>query len=425
MLKKSRIALALTLAIVLSIGALAPMALAETPTFPEYLEAAITKVLQMPIGTTVPTGDFRFLVDPVSVNEDTSVMPPSIADDDLVKIAFPVDKYTIEPVTVSDVTTYYLESDELFGDVKWPSAGVFEYTITEVENTFTLEANETMTYSKASYTIKVYVGEEGDYLKILGIAARRFITDAGDPIDNGLKVDPTPGGGGSTEYDYSQMTFTNTYTKRGGGSIEDDEATLTIGIEVDGELASTGTYFDFEITVNQPSLVEGEVLYKAYIVDGDGNILTNLSNNGVTPSGTDDDGNPYVLIKAGEEFEFKLKHGESLVFVDTHVGANYEVSIDGAPGYVTSAIITEDGEEGPEAEGERGEGLKIPDGIKYPTNPLVGEKTNKAEFKNTNNIMPDTGLSMSDLPFYVLILLAIGAVATPVAIKAISRNKNK
>jgi len=413
MLKRSRIAIALTLAIILSIGALAPMALANDAEGP-FTKAAITKVLQMPIGTSVPTGNFVFDVLPVSVNGDTANPPPSVAGavDNAVTIPFSAANSTLQG-TVGDVSTYYMESNELFGTVVWPSAGVFEYTITERPNTVTINPeNENIVYSEAKYTVRVFVREDDEgELYIFTIAARRTVTDKGVVIPGGLKVDPTPGGDDDIEgFDYSQMTFNNIYTKHTGcGGNGDDglEATLTIGLDVDGELASTTEYFDFSITVNQPSLITDPVQYKAFLVDDDGTIL-------------DEDN-----IQAGQPFTFRLRHGQRLVFVDTHVGANYTVTNNGAAGYETSAIITSDAVPGGKAEGSPGEGLTIPDGAVYTSNPLVGEKENKAEFTSTNNLTPDMGLSMSDLPFYGLILLALGGIAAPVAVKAISRNKNK
>jgi len=435
MLKKSRIVIALILIITLCSVLLAPAALANQVQL--YTKAAITKVLKVPIGTNVPTGNFTFTFTPVSINDDTNLTPPltGIGAAGLVTISFPrvaPEMYTYTE-TVGDTEIYYLESGELFGNVVWPHAGIFEYTVKENPNTFgSLPAGQNMTYSQAGYTVKVHVREYtqsdiippgksvGD-LYIFTIGTYRTTKEDGTAGDE--KVDPTPGGNG-VDYHYSQMTFENIFTKHNGGDGTDpvNRATQTISKAVAGAYSSTSIYFDFSVTVTKPSLVTANPAYKAYIVEN-GNALMDLTDNGL-PTYTVDVGGAYVTVTSGTALAFKLKAGQHLAFTNTHVGASYAVSETGVAGYVPSATVTTNSTTGSVVTGSRGGNLALPDGTVY-TILRVGELQNRAAFINTNDGVTETGVTISDLPFYGLILLAIGGAAAIVIKARTGKTKDK
>ena len=428
MFKKSRIVIALTLAITLCGVLLAPATLATQEQV--FTTATITKVLQVPTGTNVPPGDFKFTFDPISINDDISLKPPvaGIGADGLVTITFPREApatYTYTE-TVGDTDIYYLESGELFGNVVWPYAGIYEYNVTENAGTFTtLTDSEDMTYSPAEYNVNVHVREYmqsdiipsgksvGD-LYIYTIGTYRTVSENGE--QGRIKVEPTPGDE-STVFNYSQMTFENVYTKHNGGDETDpiNFNTLSISKAVAGAYSSSSIYFEFSVTVTKPESVTDSPVYKAYIVDG-GAALTNLTANGITVFATDN-GGAYVNVSSGTPLSFKLKAGQYLSFTNVHVGASYEVSEEGVAGYVASAIVTTNSIPGGEATGSKDYGLELPDSEVY-TLLRVGELTNRTAFTNTNDGVAETGLTISDLPFYSLILLAIGGLAVIVIIKA-------
>jgi len=428
MFKTSKIVIALILVITLCSVLLAPAALANQAQV--YTKAAITKVLKVPTGTNVPTGDFTFTFTPVSINEDTNLKPPvtGIGAAGLVTISYPqaeLAMYTYTE-TVGDNDIYYLESGELFGNVVWPYAGIFEYTVKEDADTFgEMPAGETMTYSKAGYTVKVHVREYtltdirpegknvGD-LYIFTIGTYRTINEDGSQVN--VKVVPTPDGN-NVEYFYSQMTFENIYTKHNGGDGTDpvNKSTLSISKAVAGAYSSTSVYFEFSVTVTKPSLSTGIPEYKAYIMEN-GSALTNLTDNGF-PTYATDNGGAYVTVASGSSLAFKLRAGQHLAFTDIPVGASYTVSETGVAGYVPSAIVTTDNIPGAEATAERSSDLILPDDSVYELL-QVGELLNRVAFTNTNDGVAETGVTISDLPFYGLILLAIGGAAAIVIIKA-------
>ena len=419
--RKSKIVLALILVIVLFTSVLAPVASAYP--FPR---AAITKMLKVPIGTTPPSGTFQYVITPVSVNDIPTQLPPAIPN---VTIAVPTAQgncYCI-PACPADVVHYYMESAEFFNTVTWPRAGIYEYTIRETANTLTLPAGENMNYSLASYKVRVHVRENllTGALSIYTIAAYRTIEDDGTATQGEVKVDPTPGGDRQT-YFYSQLAFTNVYTKHTGGGGIDPVNRYTLGVTktVAGNYASSAQYFDYTMTVNRPSLVtEPTTIFKVYVVEN-GIGLTNIVANGLAQAGSDV-GGAYANIASGAQFEFKLKANQRLSFTNTYVGSNYQITETGIAGYIPSVVITTNNTAGSILTGTLGSDLAVPASTVYLTNPLVGEGTNanRAAFTNTNDGIDEMGLNFSDLPFYGLILLALAGIVVLTVIKARSRKR--
>jgi len=409
-----------------------PAAHADPATPEAYSEAAITKVLRVPVGTAVPTTNFTFNFTPVSVNSDTSLastMPP-IGTSGVVTIPFtPTTSFT-HTETVGDVDFYYLESAPLLGTINWPDTGIYEYTISENAGTYT--GTDTMTYSDAQYTMRVHVREykTGDIippgkavgnLYIFAIGVVRIVEEGGDPGTD--KVDPTPGSL-STLYDYSQVTFTNTFTKNNGDPDDPDpinNRTLGVSKTTSGHYASSSAYFDFTMTVTKPSLV-ASATYHAYIIDTNGAIINGsaLADNNVTAAGVDINGNSYIAFGSGAQTTFSLKSGQTLAFTNTHVGASYIISEAGSAGYTPSAIITSNGIAAPAVTAAEGASLAIP--VASAAAPLVGEAANSADFTNTNDGMSETGINMNNLPYYLLFALALIALGGFVAFKVRKRS---
>ena len=424
--RKSKIALALILVIVLFTGVLTPAASA----YP-YPTAAITKMLKVAVGTILPAGNFQFVITPVGVNNSTAELPPAVGTG-TVTIAMPSDEgdCTCEPACAADVVHYYRESAELFGNITWPHVGIFEYSITETPNTVTgLQLGENMNYSQAVYRVRVFVqADDTGRLYVHNIAAYRDVLDDGTVPDDPEKVDPTPGGNPPNYY-YSQMAFQNIYTKHTGGGGTDPVNRYTLGVNkiVAGDYGSTSQFFNFSMTVTRPSLItEATTVYKAYVVEGTATVgLDNITNNGLTQAGSDA-GGAYANITSGQPFTFRLRHNQRLSFTNTHVGSSYTVGETGIAGYIPEVVITTNSVPGGTLTGTEGANLMVPTaGTVYPTRPLVGEgnSANRATFTNTNDFEDEMGLNFSDLPFYGLILLALGGIVVLTIIKARSRKR--
>ena len=410
--KKTKLLLAVMLAFMLSMS-FAPAAYADPIEPGDISEAAITKILKVPVGTDVPTVTFTFDVVGVSINDDPSLQS-SVPVVGTASASFPSGSYqAIE--TVGDSTYYCLETAELFGGIVWPHTGIFEYMITELPSGYALVAGETLTESLAVYRVRVHVREDattGD-LYIWGIGAYRIIEDDGTDIGPvGEKVDPTPGGGSNPAWDYSQMTFGNIYTKHKGGGGEDPNMdTLTISKIVGGDYSSVSYYFDYSLTINKPSLVDAAITsYRAYIVEGSpATVVTNLTPNKVAAGliATDSSGVTCINVPIGTAFTFALQHGQSLVFTNAHVGANYTITEFGVSGYLPKVTVTSNGATPGVIDGALSSDFTVPDGTVILTNPLVGEASNSVAFNNRADGIGETGITIENLPFIGIIALAI------------------
>jgi len=435
-MKKMKVMLAALLAIALTLG-MAPMAFAEDD--PRILEAAITKVLKVPIGTEYPEMTFDFSVTAVSFNESTTQTSgmPEIGDHGVVSIAF--NGATATPRdeefegTVDGISTYYLESDELFGAIDWPTAGIYEYLIEETGTDYVIVNGlyEAMELSKATYQLIVYVreyratdpevlddlnpAEEFDRY-IYTITMKQITNDEGG-ADGVGKGDPTPGGNGLTTF-YSDMIFTNKYMKNNGGGGGDptdpDNSILAVTKTVEGDLGSYVLPFNFSLTLSVPDLIDEfiEDYYKGYLVKGD--VVLDPAECGVNTSliGPDTYGF-FIKFVPGSKVDFQLKHDEKLVIVSAPVGSSYVFSEAGEAGYIASAKITVDSVQGGIEEGDKGDGISCPSlsNSVYTTPLYVGERANVADVTNTNDSTTPAGIVVENLPFILALLLALGAVA--------------
>ncbi|MCL2888906.1 MAG: hypothetical protein FWE65_00615, partial [Eggerthellaceae bacterium] len=312
-------------------------------------QSAITKLLQMPEGTDLPTADFQFKVESISVDDvaaTTSNMPIIGDADSTQAFGIVTISYTAQDVTLgktaNNTTLVPKESESLFAKTDWKHAGVYVYRISELTGSYkpntTPPPTEVMSYSKASYQVNVYVteGEKGLYVYAVGAMVK---TEDNKGQDEGKKVDSTPGGG--TKFEYSQMTFTNTYVKIWGGDIKDPS--LALSKAVAGELASKEAYFRFDVNVTAPLLVfnpavdekDATPVYLAYVVEdraGQPTVVTSAANGNV--AGKDQNNKEYLAFTSGEMNTVNLKHGQRLVFIDTPVGSTYTVSEIDPTGYV-------------------------------------------------------------------------------------------
>jgi len=453
MFRKSKIVLALTLSLALSLSLLAPASLAsDTPTDPDpkdAKQAAITKILKVPTGTNSPTGDFEFTVTPVSINgnedPDATKEMPIIGNDKVVTISYPAKFITedceCDTECADDVEHYYMQSDDLFSDsTDWPYAGIYVYGIKETRTTVPVIVGHEMTLSKAEYTMKVYVQEKEDEsgdLEIFAIAVTKTDDDGGNDLkkgDKAVKVDPKPGDGEET---FSKMKFTNTYYKHNGGDGTDPKTeskqTFVVAKTVGGQFSSTSIYFDFTMTVTKNSLVPADTKYRVYILGTNGEPLSasELADKNDIASGS----NNYFEFTPGTTpypLDFKLKHGQRLVFTNAHVGTKYEITEAGAAGYQATATVTTADVPVIYGPGTAEEGLSIPitgvdelDKKDTPKILRVGDTgKNEASFENLTNVEVEAGLNISDLPFYAMLFLALAGLVTFVVVKARSR-KNK
>ena len=459
------------------------------------VQAAIAKVLQTPIGTVIPDMNFNFVVTAQSVDgytgdvtsdypannysytaaTDTSNMPvigdsPDMANGTgTITVAYPGD---FTKTTAGNTDTYTLETPDIFSGVTFPHAGIYVYTVTEQSGTYTITdpSNESLTYSPAVYHLIVYVenGPTGPYIAAVG----DVVGTANDPstVDNGsqtpgYKIDPTPGGNGtSTDTGYSDMTFTNTYVHTNGtpdnpNPLTPDDQNLVVSKTVPATgYADLTKYFDYTMTVVAPDLTSNSNLtdaqqtsaspdsnkgpYTAYIINTatntvvSANDLTSLNKVSALPVSTDTNGG-YFTVTSDETFSFCLQNGQELVFTDTPVGTTYVANEDAYDNYTAGVVVTYAGLTPPASTVNPNAGLALSTDSAVPANNpymatgatvpsmaknLVGEGVNSAAFTNTYLTIAPTGILLNNLPYIGLIAFVVALLGAFIVVK--SRKKS-
>jgi hypothetical protein len=376
-----------------------------------HAQAALSKNIKMPVGTTTPTANFVFAVAAVSVdglaaNDATNpTNMPAIGD---ITVSFTsADAGT----ATSDVKSVKKESGNILSGVSFPHPGKYVYRITEkATSSYQAGTNETLSYSPAVYEMTIYVKQSSDNS---AISYPAVITTTVVTVDNSDqtqddKVNSTPGGTGGGS---SEMIFTSTYLKRSGVDPATDSA-LTLSKTVTGEYGSTALYFTFDLSVTKPSLVSGNVDYKAYVTEGS-SVVTSAANG--TVAGTDSYGG-YLSVTPGTVATVKLKHGQKLVVTNVYVGTTYTVNEAATPEYTPSVIVTTAGIAAAPVAGN--EGAALASGTQ-----LVGDGANGAAYTNDNPVSSPTGINLDDLPFYGIVLICLAALAVYVAVSLKRRRK--
>lgn len=320
---------------------------AEAETVPTVDGAAnITKNLHIAEGITVPDTTFTFKITQTEGDATTVVSP--------VTATFKGTDTVNADLVSKTVAT------ELKDASKYPHAGVYTFTVSEEKGDVA-----GMTYDTKAYTVKVYVVNDGDGLKVDSITAN----------DEETKV--------------SDMSFDNTYVK---------DSSFTIEKKVTGAQADRTKHFNFTINMTKAS-TDTKTSYIGTSVKGDKckenhqNIVLKFDNTGKATANV------------------KLCDGDKITFDNIAAGTRYTVTEAGAEdGYTPSVTVVENG-----AKAVQTNAASDADEISA-DNKLIGENANSVVFTNAYADTPVTGVIINNLPYVVLVAAAVCALAALVLI---------
>lgn len=362
----------------------------ENETTDKYKSIHVTKELKFPERVLPAATTFKFAV---SVGKhyaygtetaSTDVTVPTISVNDLT--------FTSGMGTASGgIVTAHMQStnllEGLLGKNAFPKAGIYVYTITETADTVTLAdgTKESLTYNTEgqSYTLRIYVSldENGD-----------TIVDGGTVEDkDGNKVNPSPqptepGGepGSATGEVVSNngFNFKNVYTKEAGSiDPEDPDTGLHISKTIAGSGADKTKEFGFTILIKDDASTNSKTFT---LVTPDGNIT-------ITP-GT-------------ESAVFYLTNEEAAQLKGIQVGATVTVTEAAADPYTASYEYIKNGTKG-SAVTATDKKTALSTGEQQ-----LGEARNEAAYTNTLDPVTPTGIIINNLPYILLVAIALGGVA--------------
>ncbi|MCL2338306.1 MAG: hypothetical protein FWC60_12910 [Firmicutes bacterium] len=314
------------------------------------VKAAVTKVLQMPVGTITPTETFTFNFES---QEGAPTIPTQALNFSLDTGTNPSPATKTSPGTLSEdletgLKTVTKETDNVFANVPWPNVGTYTYKVTEKNISRTVDLNvnikngsaEELRCSTKSYLMTVRVDNAANGKLFVGRVTVREISgykpETNKPILDSIKLDPTPG---ITTGHPSEMAFTNTYLKINGGLDPEIEGNITFELsnEIDGANADLNHLFSFEVTIYDPATItDTNIQYKAYVMNR-GKVITDVAN-GTNAAYMDDTYGGCLEFKPGDitivpmqptidpnTITVKLKHGDNLVFTDLPIGTMFRV----------------------------------------------------------------------------------------------------
>lgn len=255
----------------------------------------------------------------------------------------------------------------------WPHVGEYVYTVTETQD----PANkvENVTYDSPEYTLRVYVVNKNDNLEVEKITAEKA----------GTKT--------------AKILFKNTYAKK--------DATLIIEKNTTGTYANKTQQFDFTIAFTKSPT-------ESTLGEFNGTI-TRKGNNTSEP----------VTTNNGS-YNFKLADGDKLQFTDLPVGTTYVVTENGAKDdYTPSVTVIENAQETVKDRVAQNEEQALSTQKENGEKNLIGENTNKVTFTNTYKNVAVTGVIMNNLPFILLVAVAIVAFVSLAVMKRHIRSEKQ
>lgn len=364
-----------------------------------HAKITLTKTLRLSSNLGIPTASFSYSLTPVDIDGDTTqtgAMPAiTIAD-----VAFSTGMTPNS--TALNVNSYNKASAQFPADtVVFPKAGVYTYHLAETSGTYTAATGETMTYDPVTYLIKLYVKNGTSACYVYGIEAWTVDTN-GHAVG---KVDVTP-----TD---SELVFVSNFSK-----VTDASNALFLSKEVSSAYADQTKYFSFNVKVTAPASAP-TATYKAYVLDASNAVVTAAAN---YSGSIDNDGS--ISITSDTDYTIKLKHGQRLQFGELPIGAYYEMTEAATPNYKATVKLYQ-GSTTPTS--FTGSNFNVAVSTNEANNGNAAmvalNAQNGADFINAYNdanITP-TGIIINNLPYFLLLTVAVGALVLFVTVKARKR----
>lgn len=329
----------------------------------------VTKDLTVPKDTQLPEElQFRFEVYEMSRPEGT--LPVFMT----IPAIIVVDSDNLVSVTDEDENTIYLyQSLDFLAGIEWTAAGVYEFLVKEVDDHV-----PGMAYDVTEYWVKVYVKATPTGFAV-GSVKVYYADPAPAPIED-AKAD---------------LIFHNSYPN----------APLVIAKEVTGDPYNEHANDIFTFLLGLSAPLNGYVMKDGTPL-GQAELLA-LGYQSI--GGPDGEGHYYVELGATANAIY-LKGGMQLYIPEAPHGMGFWVAEDEVPGCSTSYTVTINGN------------THAVNGTAYDCK-LTGDTV--ITFINRFQKLPDTGLDIKDLPFYGLILLAVGGLAVFAVVKARKRKARK
>ena len=120
-----------------------------------------------------------------------------------------------------------------------------------------------------------------------------------------------------------------------------------------------------------------------------------------------------IVPPAFAQENVKLKHNQRLVFTDASVGTHFEAVETGVTNYTPTLNVMIDNTTITDADytGTIGSGMDTKELI------VAEDQENSSAFTNTYIDVTPTGIIMNNLPFFILIVIAVGALVVFAIVK--------
>ena len=332
----------------------------------EVTEAVFTKVLYAPTSLGAPEGTVKIKSDLKTidnVNTETETKYDREKTIDLVDnlIGTEVDGAS---------TVYYYNFENLFKDITFDNGGTYVFDVTETAFDITNKAaGDALNKDGKTYKLVVLVKSDGTIADIKVKTA--------DGKESIQKVENTV-----TSAKANPLQFKNSWDRtESGGTAEASQFALTKEVILDSKDAGDRTTgFDFELSVDLPTTVAEGGNSATYVIK--------------RATGEDD---PVTLTADVTKKAIKLAHGDVLYFTSVPAGTVINgVEVD-TRAVGANATYTKGGEEA--------------------QNYAVSDSMKEFKVTNTHKELDNTGILMSNLPYIVLALVAIGGMVAYVVVR--------